>query len=96
MRQNKSVNAQQEGVQKTHLREVKTTEVVQAVKHKPRERQGALRTSGSSQGSCGTHLNTSENAQNEKVKKTHQRELKHQEKPHPDNYHKCVIYLEYM
>ena len=47
MRQNESTNAQQEGVQMTHLREVKMTEVVQAVKRTPWERQGALRMSGS-------------------------------------------------
>ena len=76
MRQNESINARQEGVQKTHLREVEMTEAVQPVKRKPWEHQGASRTLGSSRGSWGTHPNVSENAQNEKVKKTHQRELK--------------------
>ena len=75
-RQNESANAGQEGVQKTHLREVEMTEAVQGVKRTPWERQGALRTSGSGRGSCGTPPNASENAQNKKVKKTHQRELK--------------------
>ena len=35
------------GVQKTHLREVETTEAVQAVKRTPQECQGTSRTSGS-------------------------------------------------
>ena len=47
MRQNKSANARQEGVQKTHLREVETTEAVQVVKRMPQKCQGASRTSGS-------------------------------------------------